>query len=148
MKEIQLTQGKVALVDDEDFEYLNQWKWYANKIGNTFYALRSIHFYKDGKRTGKAILMHREILNPENGLDIDHINRNGLDNRRCNIRIVTRRQNLQNRKNQAELIGSYIDHAHHNYRSSIFINGKAKFLGVYRNQQDAHKAYMKAVNNL
>ena len=59
MKEIQLTQGKVALVDDDMYEYLMQWKWFANKKGSTFYAVRSLH----SNNVRKTIFMHRLITN-------------------------------------------------------------------------------------
>lgn len=75
MKEIQLTQGRVALVDDDDFERMSSSNWCFHPSG---YACRS------GGR-GKIIMMHREILGDkycENNLEIDHINRDGLDNRK------------------------------------------------------------------
>lgn len=77
MKEIKLTQGKVALVDDEDFEYLNQWKWHAMKIKNAYYAKRSVEI--NGK--SKSILMHRIIMNTPDNLQIDHVFHNTFDNR-------------------------------------------------------------------
>jgi hypothetical protein len=87
MREIFLTQDKIALVDDEDFEYLNQWKWCANKGSNTFYAMRS-----------GGIMMHRVLLNLSFGDKrvVDHIDRNGLNNQRKNIRVVTCSENYRN----------------------------------------------------
>ena len=89
MREIQLTQGQIALVDDEDFENLNQFKWYANKHGNTFYAGRNIRV--DGK--WKQVYMHHTILN---GKRIDHIDHNGLNNQKSNLRLCTQGQNMMN----------------------------------------------------
>jgi hypothetical protein len=86
MKRIPLTQGKFALVDDADFEWLNQWKWRVNHG----YARRAL--YENGKRAGD-ISMHRLINNTPAGLDTDHINRDKLDNRRDNLRSATRSQN-------------------------------------------------------
>ena len=100
MKKIELTQGKFALVDDEDFEWLNQWKWYANHLGYTWYVVRSVRYDNEVK----AILMHRSILNAKIGEEIDHINHNGLDNRKKNLRICTRSQNNMNRN---KLRGTY-----------------------------------------
>src|SRR5574343_411505 len=93
MKEIQLSQGKVAIVDDEDYDYLNQWKWYAaeRKCG-IWYATRNIR--KDGKV--RIIPMHRVILNTPKGMDTDHINGDGLDNRRSNLRSCTHMENICN----------------------------------------------------
>jgi hypothetical protein len=87
MKRIKLTQGKFALVDNEDFEWLSQWKWTYNPMK---YAVRFER--KNNKR--KMIYMHREILKIRKGLLADHINFNGLDNRKTNLRIATYGQNI------------------------------------------------------
>lgn len=94
MQTIKLTQNKVAIVDDEDFTYLNQWKWYARKDRHCFYAQRK---FKSGEKW-KNVMMHRFIIKPPNDMFIDHINRNGLDNRKKNLRIVTHSQNHFNEK--------------------------------------------------
>ena len=88
MKEIKLSQGGgIALIDDEDFERVNQRKW---GLSSKRYARGSIN--------SKMILMHRFILNMPKNVDLDHINGNGLDNRKCNLRIATKSQNGGNRK--------------------------------------------------
>ena len=87
MKTLNLTKGMVAMVDDKDFSKLNQWKWSALKSKYTHYAVR-------GK--GK-IYMHREVLGAPKGKVVDHLNGNGLDNTRKNIRVVTQSDNLLNR---------------------------------------------------
>lgn len=89
MKKIKLTQGKYAIVDDEDFEWLNQWKWCYCK-----YVIRDIILNKKNKR----IYMHRLIMNTPEKMQTDHINGNKLDNRRNNLRICTQSQNNMNRK--------------------------------------------------
>lgn len=81
MKQIPLTQGKVALIDDEDYKHISQRKWYAAKIGKTYYAQHSI--IRDGNQT--TLMMHRQIMNPPSNLQCDHINGNGLDNRKSNL---------------------------------------------------------------
>ena len=95
MKQIPLTQGRFALVDDDDYDTLQQFRWSAGgKRG--YYAVRN--FYVNGKRM--AELMHRKIMNPVDGLDVDHINHNTIDNRRENLRVCTRKENIANsRKN-------------------------------------------------
>ena len=85
---IELTQGKLAIVDDEDFESVNQFKWYAIRGKTTYYAQRSIQ--RKGKRS--SIYMHRLILDTPFDMDSHHINGNGLDNRRCNLRVCSRLQ--------------------------------------------------------
>lgn len=94
MKEIRLSQGKFALVDDEDYEWLNQYKWQHA----TGYAVRH------NPLGAKKISMSRTIVNCPNGMVVDHINHNTLDNRRSNLRICTYSQNSINK--QKIIIGS------------------------------------------
>ncbi len=144
MKEIQLTQGKVALVDDEDFEYLNQWKWHFKTNGNNFYAVRTIKNI-NGKY-GKKIILHRFLLNITNSnLHIDHINNNSLDNRKINLRVCTRDENTRNRKvnlnNKSGYKGVYWHKAGKKWASSIGINKKIIYLGLFTNPKNAARAY-------
>ena len=102
-KEIQLSQGKSAMVDDEDFEYLNQWKWYLIKPGgNIYYARRKVYY---GKKYTQ-IYMHREIIKCD-GFIIDHISGNGLDNQKCNLRVCKREQNALNRRKNINNLSGY-----------------------------------------
>jgi hypothetical protein len=89
-KIISLTRGKEAIVDDEDFEYLSKFKWCYCGGERQNYAIRGI--------SNTTIRMHTEIMKPPKGLVIDHINGNGLDNRKINLRICTISINLQNSK--------------------------------------------------
>ena len=138
MKEIKLTQGKVALVDDEDFKYLNQWKWFANKLRNTYYAIRN-----DKNRKSATVYMHREILITPELLEIDHRDRNGLNNQKFNLRICTRRQNAFNNKpvdSISEFIGvSYIKGKY--IRAYIRHENKQIHLGLFKSEYEAAKAY-------
>lgn len=95
MKEIPLTRGYVALVDDEDYNWLNQWKWCADGNG---YATRSV----GGKRTQKKLYMHRLVNKTPEGLQTDHINRNRCDNRKENLKAVTPKENQQNKPSTTE----------------------------------------------
>lgn len=105
-KEIQLTQGKVTLVDDEDYEWLSQWKWCAKDGRNgNFYAFRA--------SKNKSTYMHRLILDTPKGKVTDHINGNGLDNRRINLRICSYRENSHN-KNRANSMKITITKGHMN----------------------------------
>jgi hypothetical protein len=87
MRTIPLTQGKVALVDDADFDRLDSYNWCAHKHCNTWYAVRN------GRRNSRGIrplvLMHRQLLRASSGVDIDHRDGNGLNNRRKNLRVAT-----------------------------------------------------------
>lgn len=110
-RKIPLTQGKIALVDDEDYEYLMQWKWQAFYQQNThsFIARRMTSKRKEGER--KSIIMHRIIMNAQKGQIIDHINHDTLDNRKENLRFCTHSENMQNRTIQS--------------------NNKARYKGIY-----------------
>ena len=98
MKKIKLTQGKYAIIDDEDYEEISKHKWLCfknsvRKTGQTFYAAR-------GNKRGcspKTIFMHRVILNAPEGKIVDHKNHNGLDNRRENIKVCSHSENQFNR---------------------------------------------------
>lgn len=142
MKKIPLTQNKVALVDDEDFNWLNQWKWCAQKIGKCFYAVR--------RQQGEIIYMHRLIMGLKKGdkRKIDHINHNGLNNKYNNLRICTHQQNLQNRGLQinctSKLKGAYKCTASQTWMSRICVAGKDVYLGTFKTKKEAARAYNKA----
>src|SRR3990167_1658988 len=95
MKIIKLNKGKFAFVDDENLEWLNQWKWFYSKNG---YAVRNVYVKGSGRKNQKTatILMHRVINNTPDGFITDHINRNRLDNRRENLRTVNESFNVIN----------------------------------------------------
>lgn len=92
MKKIKLTQGKYALVDDEDFARVNQHKWHAQKLGSNWYARG-----RCGNRVLK-VFMHRFIMNAPKGKYLDHIDGNGLNNQKLNLRFATCQENNRNRK--------------------------------------------------
>lgn len=151
-KRIPLTQGKYALVDDEDFHFLSQWKWYAHRIPkktkeDTWYAERR-QWIKEQKKY-KIIAMHRLLMNFPKGKDIDHINGNGLDNRRSNLRILSRRQNQQNKRapKSSKYPGVCWDKYTQKWVAHVSINGEYKKLGRYDSEKGAFEAYKKAVKN-
>src|SRR3989304_1115588 len=137
MKRIPLTQARFALVDDEDFEWLNQWKWNAIKSSNTYYAVRM-----SNRPTRKIIRMHRLILNVSPHLDTDHVNHNGLDNTRKNLRSCTGSQNQMNgqkRRGSSRFKGVYLMGSL--YRAQIRLNGKLHEVGCFDSEIEAAKAY-------
>ncbi len=150
MKEIKLSQGKVALVDDEDFEYLNQFKWFAHKARGIYYADRHSprsHY----KRT--FIRMHREILKlKDSRIMVDHINHNGLDNRRENLRSCTNQQNGMNRKSVKNSSSEFKGVSWHSVNKNWLVQiqkGKDKFyLGYFSSETDAARAYNKKAQEL
>lgn len=144
MKEIQLTQGKVALVDDDDFEYLNQFKWHIYKQNrNSFYARTIV--YENKKRI--AILMHRLLIKCDNKI-IDHISGDGLDNRKCNLRICERHQNALNRKKNMNNLSGFKGvswfKSSQKWRAQIQYKKIVYHLGVFEKRIDAARAYNEA----
>lgn len=146
MKEIKLTRSKVAIVDDEDFEYLNQFKWCAVVNGRTFYAIRKANH--DGKWVTER--MHRVLFDIPVGKEIDHIDHNGLNNQRSNLRLVTRQQNKFNASawGKSKYLGVSIYHQQgRNYiAANIWLDGKKKFLGLFQTEEDAALAYNEAAS--
>lgn len=148
MKQIPLTQGYVALVDDKDFKRINRFKWYAWKHRDTFYALRG-----DTDVRGKRIIiyMHRAVLNCAKGEQADHRDGNGLNNRRKNLRLATNTQNRCNSKrrvdNRSGFKGVEIL-SNGRFRARIKISGKEHALGCFSTAQEAHMAYCRAATEL
>lgn len=145
-KEIQLTQGKVALVDDADFEYLNQWKWCVNNCNGKLYAVRNI---KIKKSKYKKIYMHRLIINNNDSkMHTDHCNNNTLDNRKINLRICSNSENLMNQNvhvnNKSGYKGVYFNKKTNRYHVYISINKKQERIGTFINIIDAIKSYNEA----
>lgn len=146
MKEIKLSQGRVAYVDDEDYEYLSQWRWFAHRDGKTFYAGRSAMV--NGKR--KQLWMHREIKNTPLGMEVDHIDHNGLNNQKENLRNCTRFQNAKNTTTHSEtgyLGVSFYDFNRKKskpYRATIWVNGENIHLGTFATPISAAIAYNEA----
>lgn len=94
MKRIPLTRGKFAIVDDEDFEWLSQWKWQYVEAANKRYGYARYTKWINGKKI--AVNMHRVLMGAKAGQLVDHINRDTLDNRKTNLRFCTRSQNSAN----------------------------------------------------
>ena len=142
-RRIPLTQGKYALVDQDDFERLNKHKWHADRHNNTFYAIRCVGSGKNRIR----IMMHREILHPPDHLIVDHINHNGLDNRKANIRPATRSQNNFNRLiikrkgASSKYKGVAWKKSKEKWRAQIHVNGQCKFIGYFKDEIHAAKEY-------
>ena len=127
MKLTKLTKGKFAMVDNEDFEYVNQWKWKYHKDG---YAVRTF--------TGnKNIYMHRVINKTPKGLFTDRINRNKLDNRRSNLRDTTNSKNLMNtgiwKHNTSGIKGVEWNKQKRKWNAKIQVNKKKIHLGFFDN---------------
>lgn len=149
MKKIELTKGFYTLVDDEDFEWLNQWKWNFNDYANGDKKYRRVyrHTIIDGKKVN--IFMHREVMQAPRSIVVDHINHNGLDNQKSNLRLCTHSQNMMNRlihkNNRSGYKGIYYESGRKKpWRVSIRFNNKKKYVGSFSTPQEAAMAYDEA----
>ncbi len=148
MKQIPLTRGHFALVDDDDYDYLMQWKWHSffNDHTNTYYAARRQD--EDGKR--KTIFMHKILLNSIGRQTfVDHKDHDTLNNQRSNLRLATYSQNSANRKSKNGASSKYLGVYWHKYIGKWYCNikkegitgGKQMHIGYFDNEEDAAKAY-------
>ena len=148
VREIQLTRGKVALVDDEDYEVLADFKWCASRNKHAFYAYRALP-----KSQGKQshVKMHRIILNAPNGIEVDHRDGDGLNNTRANLRLATRSQQQANlvhpsKINQFGFKGIHFGPPSRKdgsprWRARIKVNQKLINLGTFKTLEEAARAY-------
>ena len=147
---IVLTQGKVALVDDEDYAWLSQWKWFAtkqeNKTRTTWYAARWTSRKTLGGR--KMVQMHRQIAAKVGFAWVDHRDGNGLNDQRENVRPATPSQNHHNRCKRigcsSRFKGVSWDKARNKRHASICVYGRVLNLGRFEREEDAARAYDQA----
>ena len=141
MKQIKLTQGKVALVDNKDFKFLNQWKWHAIKIDSIYYACRKNSIGESPQR----IFMHRVLLKAKADQLIDHKDTDGLNNQKENLRFCTRSENARNRKSMKKSTSKYLgvswDKEKSRWRGNITKNGKNIKLGTFKIEKEAAVIY-------
>lgn len=145
MKEILLSQNKKALVDNADFDYLNQWKWYYHKGYATRYPTVA-------KNKRQRVYMHRIVFANLFTMSfkeyVDHINGNKLDNRRKNLRFADKSQNGANSKLAKDNTSGYKGVTWHKqtrkWQAQIQVKGKNKYLGIFKFRVLAARAYDKA----
>ena len=143
MKTIPLTQGKEALIDDWNFADVSRFKWRAQygPSAKTWYAVRSVTLPNKKQFTE---MMHRRIRNPGAGFDVDHKDHNGLNNQEHNLRNCTRRQNMENTRNQSQYgagvnkdKGRYYEKP---FRATAWIGKKGFFCGRFATPEEAQEA--------
>lgn len=142
---IPLTRGQVAIVDPEDFDFLNRWKWFAIKAGKNYYAAR-------WETQGKMVFMHRVILGGDYSQVTDHKDRNSLNNRRANLRVATISQNAANIESQenstSKYLGVYWDSNRGKWFVTITKNKTRHFIGRFQDEDMAGLAYDSAAKKL
>lgn len=138
MRYLPLSQGYVALVDDEDFDFLLGFSWYAKKASGR----KGSQYYPTNWKVGK---MHRLIMNCPKGMQVDHINHNPMDNRKCNlrIRICTIKENLRNRRRKPKSSSRFlgVHPSGRKWYATIGVDYKHIYLGTFETQEEAAKAY-------
>jgi len=142
MQKIELSQGKFALVDDDDYDELKKYNWH---VANG-YAVRNAKVSK-GKQ--KSQRMHRLITNCPADMNVDHINHDKLDNRKDNLRICSTAENLRNQQMQSvaktsRFKGVYFNKNTNKWMAQIQSDDKRKYLGLFENEIDAAIAYNNA----
>jgi len=154
MKSIPLTgrhgAGKFAIVDDSDYDSLIQWRW---KLSGHGYAERST--YVKGRKNRVLLRMHRYIMDAAPGQEVDHIDRNKLNNCRSNLRFCTHKENCQNASKRKNAASKYkgvtrftckgsSGNLHAYWRAQIFIDGKRKYVGFSKSEDEAALFYNRA----
>lgn len=138
---IPLTRGMVAVVSDEDYEFINQWKWCVHCCGGFFYAARNVRV--NGR--GKTLHMHRVLSGALPGQQVDHADRCTLNNQRSNLRICESSQNHANsgksKGKTSKFKGVCWDRTKGKWKAATKKNGKSEFLGRFNSQEEAARAY-------
>lgn len=134
MRKIKLNHGKIALIDDCDYVEVKKYTWWAERGRGTWYV--------KGWKDGKNIRLHRFILGVKDpSTPVDHKNRNGLDNRRANIRVSTRSQNAANRSSQKKYIGVYFRKSRNRWFAQCRKDGKNHEKSSCKTEKEAALAY-------
>lgn len=140
---IPLTRGLEALVDAADAHLVGGVNWCACPSRKTFYAHRTVSF----EGTQQKVILHRLLMSPPEDMQVDHINGNGLDCRRSNMRIVTLQQNNMNRgirvSNRSGMKG--VSRQGNRFRAEIQSAGRKTYLGLFATPEEAHAAYCAAI---
>jgi len=142
-----MAQPKYAKVDPADYKRLRGYEWLAKKGTKRFYARRRVPTGKTGNQ--KLVYMHQEIIEVPEGMVVDHINHDGMDNRRANIRAATRCQNMYHRKKPSGATHSKYKGVSRRKRSNTYMariryEKKSIYLGTFSKEIDAAKAYDRA----
>lgn len=138
-----LTNGQYTIVDSADYGSLSKFTWYAHKVGSLVYV------YTSPRKSRKHVHLHRMLMNPPDGMEVDHINHDTLDNRRSNLRICTRSQNNMNHRKRSDNVSGYkgvsYKTSHKKWRAAICVGGKSHHIGYYSTPEEAHAARLEVI---
>lgn len=162
MKNIALSRGYVAIIDDEDFEKVSQYKWHASQHEKKIYAKRKRWIpdesitTKQGKYVKKGyyktIALHRVILDAPDDMEVDHINGNPLDCRKINLRVCSHEQNMWNLKGRSDSKSGYRgitwDKQTQKWRATLTYKKQFINIGRFDNLDDAIKAHQEKAKEL
>jgi hypothetical protein len=139
MKQIPLTNGECAIVDDDDFDTVNQHRW-----------MRTLAGYAVTTNSRRRIRMHRLVMDAPANTDIDHINRNKLDNRKENLRFCTQAENARNASIRTDNISGYkgVRFKANRWEASTKANGKRVYIGRFLTAEEAARAYDQVIKKL
>jgi hypothetical protein len=148
---VPLTKGYKAIIDADDVELVGRHNWYAVIDFRRDGSVRNIYAMTNiaaGRGKQKGILLHRLIMGNPDGLQIDHIDHNGLNCQKSNLRKATSSQNNHNARkridNTSGVKGVYFHKPSKKWRAAIYVGGKPQYLGLFANLEDAKMAYAKA----
>lgn len=141
MREIPLTQGQVALVDDEDLELVNKYKWSCRPGKRTFYAQAATRI----KGRNYCVKMHRVIMHVPTSQQVDHIDGDGLNNQKSNLRLCNNSENAMNRRKRLNTSSKYKGvswwTARQRWVADIWLSGKNVRLGTFQQEIEAARVY-------
>lgn len=147
MAKLRLRTGEEILVDEEDAAIADSREWSALRCSGGL-------CYAQSFRSGKTVLLHRLIVNAPDGMDVDHVNGDGLDNRRQNLRLCTHAQNMRNKKRARSNTSGFKGVVRDGrplkkpWQASVKVNGKRHYLGRYATPEEAHAAYCAGAGRL
>jgi len=147
MKEINLTRGYKTQVDDSDYDWLNQWKWRVEVSKWSIYAVRTD--YSNGKKNVRMARLILNIIDPK--MQAEHIDRNGLNNQRSNLRIATNQQNSINQvgcNKTSKYKGVHYNKKRHYFCAQIKVNYRSTHIGNFKSEIEAAMAYDKKAKEL
>jgi hypothetical protein len=139
------TNGVEFQVDEADLPLIESYRWFAGRRETTYYV------YAPQKHRPKTLYLHRLLMRPAPGLEVDHINRDGLDNRRSNLRVVTHAINERNKpagRSSKSGVRGVETSRHGTFQARYYVARKGYCLGTYKTVEEAEAAYLAATRGL